>query len=420
MCIAHGVEVFRTRIRKILIPALILAGILLCHCALADTARDITDDCKVTGTAGKFKINRVFDRQYKTYWTSEKEKNAYIQLVAPAGEKIYGVYVCFWDKLTDWQIQVLQDGKWTDHSFHYARYAHEYQELDGVDGVRICSDLSKKSTISVSEIFVFSQGERPEWVQVWQDTPETVDIMLLSAHPDDELLFFGGALPYYAGELKKKVLVAYMTCGTFERRSELLNGLWMCGVTIYPDIGEFWDKYSKKLDTAYEAWGKTKTYAYITELLRKYKPDVVLTHDINGEYGHGAHRVCADAMIKCVEYAQSSDKYPDTYALYGAWQVQKLYLHLAQQGGIEMDWDKPLSAFGGLTGFQVSGNAYREHVSQQTAGQKNPATGKYEYFVVEPRESAYSCYRFGLVYSTVGEDLNGNDFLENIPSGSNE
>ena len=45
----------------------------------------------------------------------------------------------------------------------------------------------------------------------------------------------------------------------------------------------------------------------------------------------------------------------------------------------------------------------------------NPKTGKYELFTVEPRDSEYSCYRFGLAYTAVGPDVEKNDFFENIP-----
>ena len=187
------------------------------------------------------------------------------------------------------------------------------------------------------------------------------------------------------------------------------------GVRTYPVIGDFWDKYSKKLNTCYDAWGKTATNKFLVGLLRQYKPEVVVTHDVNGEYGHGGHRVCADAMQACVKLAADSAKYTDTAREYGAWTVKKLYLHLYADGAIEMDWDRPLSAFGGKTGYEVALAGYGWHQSQHEAGQKNPKTGKFEVFTVEPRESDYSCYRFGLAYSAVGADTAGDDFFENIP-----
>ena len=41
------------------------------------------------------------------------------------------------------------------------------------------------------------------------------------AHPDDELLWFGGALPTYAGERGMAVQVMYMACNSYLRRLEL-------------------------------------------------------------------------------------------------------------------------------------------------------------------------------------------------------
>ena len=112
---------------------------------------------------------------------------------------------------------------------------------------------------------------------------------------DDEILFFGGAIPYYAAERNMQVVVAYLTAGNMSdlarenrvtgRRSELLNGLWEMGLRNYPVVYDFWDKFSKKLDSAYEAVGKKKVHEAMVELLRKCKPEVVLTHDVNGEIG---------------------------------------------------------------------------------------------------------------------------------------
>ncbi|MBQ8080714.1 MAG: PIG-L family deacetylase [Clostridia bacterium] len=62
-------------------------------------------------------------------------------------------------------------------------------------------------------------------------------MLLLSAHPDDELLWFGGTLPTYAGERGKQVQLVYLAHGDARRKNELLDGLWTCGVHAYPVIG---------------------------------------------------------------------------------------------------------------------------------------------------------------------------------------
>lgn len=397
---------------KKLFPLLALL-LLIAFGAVAEEANDLTLSCEIKTSGSEYKTTQMTDRNYNTRWLGEKRKSPYIQITSP-DEKVCGVYVCFGAKPFAWNVQVKKDGQWTTVAGGEGKYAHEYVELSGLSSFRITPASDKSMTMSLLEIRVFGAGDVPAWVNRWEDAPEKVDLLVISAHPDDELLFFGGTIPYYAAERDMDVMVAYMTCNTTRRRSELLDGLWTCGVRLYPDIGDFWDKYATSLQSEYDAWGKTKTNERLVGLFRKYKPDVVVTHDVDGEYGHGGHMVCANAVIKSVPLAADPEKFSNLAAEYGVWAVKKVYLHLYAEGGIEMDWDQPLAAFGGMTGFEVAQAGYQHHVSQHTYGQNNKKTGKYELFAVEPRDSDYSCYRFGLAYSAVGEDTLKNDFFENI------
>ncbi|MBR4333442.1 MAG: PIG-L family deacetylase [Clostridia bacterium] len=406
--------------KSLLISLLLL--LLCCAAALSEEAQDITDQCKFAASPGKFKLTRMYDRDYRTAYMSNKQKTPYVELTAPKDSPVYSLYVCFAHKtLIPWELQAKRGRKWETVYESAGTYAHEYVVLtDGEEALRVKSKAEKQSQLIVNEIFAFGPGDKPAFVQIWEPTPEKADLLVIAAHPDDEILFFGGTIPTYAVERGLNVVVAYMTNGTTKdgitsRRSELLNGLWEMGVRQYPVVGTFDDLYSAKLDKGYSIWNKTKTWQYITALYRQYKPEAVITHDVNGEYGHGAHRVCADAAQRCIAMAADANTYPDTAAQWGVWQVKKLYLHLYKENAVEMDWDQPLSAVNGRTGFEAALDAYQWHVSQHDASQKNPKTGKYEPFTVEPRDSDYSCYRFGLAYTAVGPDMEKNDFLENIP-----
>ena len=406
--------------RRFLFPAVLLA-LLLCLPALAEEARDITELCKITVSPQAYNVDRITDRDWSTPNLTEKQRNPVIEVAMPDDSPLFGVYVCFGTDLYPWQIQANHGGKWETVYECEGLYAHEYAPLpEGETAIRIKPAVTKNVIFNITELFAFSEGALPAWVQIWQPAPEKADLLVLAGHPDDEILFFGGTIPLYAGERQMNVVVAYLTCGTNSkgtemRRSELLNGLWEMGVRTYPVFGGFWDAYSTKLEKAYDNWGKANINKWMVSILRQYKPDVVVTHDVNGEYGHGAHRVCADAIQKCIGYAADASKYTDSAKAYGTWEVKKLYLHMYRQNALEMDWDQPLSAFDGRTGFEVAEDAYQLHVSQKDAAQKNPETGKYEKFVVEPRDSKYSCYRFGLAYTAVGEDVLKNDFFENVP-----
>lgn len=401
--------------KKLLFLLLLLILSASAFPALAQEAADVTADCKITLSPGKYKaLDRICDRDYHTIYLSNKMKAPSVIIEAPKNTPLQGVYVCFGDKVTPWKVEAKKDGQWVTVFESEGLYAHEYAPVADAMAIRILPQSTKQTTLCIAEVFAYGAGDLPACVQFWGPAPEKVDLLVLSAHPDDEVLFFGGTLPYYAGEQGKQVLVAYMTCNLMERRSELLNGLWTMGVHNYPVIEDFWDKYTTKLDKAYDAWGKANTNKFLVGLLRQYRPDVVVTHDIQGEYGHGGHLVCADAMQKCVGYAADASKYTDSFKAYGTWEVKKLYLHLSKTNPIEMDWDQPLSAFDGRTGYEMAVAGYACHVSQHEAGQKNKDTGKFEYFIVEPRQSDYSCYRFGLVHTTVGLDEEGNDFFEHI------
>ena len=390
--------------KKRYLPLLALLLTLLLSPALADEARDITADAKLTLSSKAWRAETLYDRDYETSWTSEKSR--YPNVTVKTKEKCYGVYVCFSGELRPWVVQVKKSGKWATVASGAGQYAHEYLPLDGLTDFRITYEDNKQRELAINELYLFSDGDVPAYVQQWQPTVEKADLMILVAHPDDEVLFMGGMLPTYAGERGMNVVVCYMTCGTTVRRSELLNGLWLCGVRTYPDIGDFWDKYSLKRDPIYEVWGKTKTHKYVTELIRKYQPEVLVTHDVNGEYGHGAHRLCADSALTCVSSAADASKFADSAKKYGAWQVKKLYLHMYKDNQITLDWDVPLASQNGRTGFDVAVEAYTLHASQPQGKQ----------YQVEPRDSEKSCYLFGLAHSTVGEDIQKNDLFENIPA----
>ena len=100
------------------------------------------------------------------------------------------------------------------------------------------------------------------------------------------------------------------------------------------------------------------------ETIRRFSPLVVVSHDFDGEYGHGAHKVCADAMRKCIERAADPRIEAKQVREYGAWQVKKLYLHLWPENVVDMDWRVPLEAFGGRTAFEMAEAGFQCHTSQ--------------------------------------------------------
>lgn len=272
--------------------------------------------------------------------------------------------------------------------------------------------------IAVSEIYLFSDGSLPDWVQTWEAPLTESDMLLIVSHSDDDQLFFAGVLPLYAGQLGLKVQVAYFNNhnDVANRRHELLDGLWHTGVRNYPIIAEFPDLYSESYDGAVGAYAaagyeKKEFTDFISDLVQSTRPLVVLTHDLNGEYGHGTHILCANAVTE----ASASFTTPEGYGeIDGKWYVAKVYLHLFEHNVLTLDIDKPLSAFDGKSAFAVSQEAFKYHISQHWTwfydwiyGGATPITKATEIATHSPR-------LYGLYSSAVGMDKECNDFFENL------
>ena len=377
--------------------------LLLTACgAWAETAREITQDCRITGTPLKG-IERAFDGKYNSKWSAASGRA--VNVSAPQGEAIGGVYLQFYNTACAFEVQVRDEaGAWASVAACETDYLTGYAALpQGAQEIRVIPS-ARNARLMIAEMHVFSEGETPDWVQRWQAPCEDADLLVISAHPDDELLFMGGTIPYYAGQRQKAVQVAYLVPSTPYRKLELLDGLWLCGVRHYPDLGTFPDLYCLSVREMYKqkGWKEDRVLRYMTGLFRRYRPEVVVTHDVKGEYGHGAHKVAADAAQRCIALAADAAWQDKRLAEREPWQVKKLYLHLYEDGQLRMDWRVPLEAFGGKTAFDMAEAAFACHISQQKTDYRVEDSGPYDNAV------------FGLAYSAVGADEAKDDFFEHI------
>lgn len=387
-------------------------GLLLLMCALllaaspagAQTAENITDLCAMRAP-GVSQLGCLSDHNYKTRWASSSGNRARIEITAPEGQTIGGVYIQFYNSPCAFDVQARDaDGAWATVASCDTDYLTGYVQLpEGAQEV-VVRPQGNGNRLILAEAHVFGEGEAPDWVQQWQPPLEKADLLVISAHPDDEILFMGGTIPYYAGERGLAVQVAYLVPATPYRRLELLDGLWVCGERNYPDLGSFPDRFSTSLRGMYqeEGWSRDRVLRHVTGLFRRYQPEVVVTHDVNGEYGHGAHKVAADAAQTCVALAADASWQHPKLEEKEPWQVKKLYLHLYEEGALRMDWRQPLTAFGGKTAFDIAEEAFACHISQQHTDYRVEDFGPYDNA------------KFGLAFTAVGEDVEKNDFFEHL------
>lgn len=393
-------------------PFLRALALALCLCASvafspaaakaesAAPARDITGKCEIMVSGGKGR--HLTDGNIRSGWG--QSNGAWLSISLPMAETPGSLLLKWEYEPTGYEIEELgadnERLRLRDQGCTFPAIVSGYDLLPDARTVLIrLTEGGQK----ICELSVLSAGEISDSVQIWQPPVEKADLMVVSTHQDDELIFFGGTIPYCDVAEGHPTEVVYMAdCGRF-RRQEALNGLWAMGVRTYPDFINLPDKRVKHIDEGLLLWdGQEHVLEELVARIRRYRPEVILTHDLNGEYGHNQHKITARSMQAAIDAAADPNRFPDSCAAYGAWQVKKLYLHLYGENQLHMDWRTPLESLGGLSPLEVARRGYAMHKSQQ------------KYYQVEDG-GKYDNALFGLYSTTVGPDTPGrNDFFENV------
>lgn len=397
-----------------------LLSLLPAASAAGNEAADITRQTSFSGT-GYSSFGFLSDGDRKTYVASNGSTEITLENAAGIGSLYllfdleYGPYT-----VTDNNTgAIVTAGRYG--------FLHEYVKLESPS--TSVTLRFENGSVRLSELFVFSEGEAPDFVQQWDAPLEgKADLVLFATHGDDDQLFFAGLLPYYAGEVGCAVQVVYLTDHrnlTNARTHEMLNGLWSVGVTAYPVFGRFADFRIDDKQGTYDYYAQLGVserdlQAFVVEQIRRFRPQVAVGHDLKGEYGHGMHMVYADLLVKALDMTNDAAVFPESAEKYGLWDVPKTYLHLYAENPVELNYDTPLAAFDGMTAFEVTQElGYPCHESQQytwftkwinwvdMAVGGTPVTRATQI-------GTYNPCKFGLYRSTVGADTAKNDFLEHI------
>ncbi|MFD0895142.1 PIG-L family deacetylase [Luteolibacter ambystomatis] len=276
--------------------------------------------------------------------------------------------------------------------------------------------------------------------KAWLPRPSKAAMLVVNAHPDDEGIFFGGTYPYYTQVKQLPVVALSMTSGDNSlsppvREAELRNALWTYGERFQPIFGRFRDKPTSTLNDTWDVWadgvvdgvgvaeGRVKAARFVATVIRRYRPEIVVTHGTTGEYGHQNHIATSLSVIDA--YTLAADAATDLEGL-PPWQVKKLYVHEWSQNRLFHDhWETAFPALGGLTPRQVTNLGLDFHVTQN----KPDVSTAYLTGEVQSGWDAHPSELWGLYASKVGPDtiapsftVNGityngwakRDFLENL------
>ena len=388
------------RLLTALVVVLLFCSLSVGAKAAEDEARLISYDCELRWNDTPLHIALTDGHGYSRLRLTPGE----LRITAP--EEIGAVYLEFAEPPESWTLLVngeeLPCGQYG--------YLHEYVEI-GATEVTLRFD----SPIHLCDIFVFSAGEKQDWVQDWEPVWDKADVLFLPTHSDDDQLFFAGLIPWCISE-GARIQVAYFVkhYDHADRMNELLDGLWTCGLRNYPVLGPYRDMGNIGYNDTIRAYNNNGVYwndfeGWQVELYRRFQPQVVVTHAGNGEYGHGAHILNCLTALAGWQLSGDETAYPETAALYGVWVPQKLYVHNHPEKAVRLDFDSPLEMYGGKTAFQLAQDAFRCHPSQV------PFYGSWLFASDTAAGLAgYPSCDYGLYYSTVGDDRNTDTLFDNI------
>ena len=313
-------------------------------------------------------------------------------------ESIQGIYL-EWHNIPE-EYHVNFNG--TDFTGGTNDFLHEYIEVGGANDVLFTFD----AVTELADVYVIGEGEIPDSVQIWEPQCDKADFLVVSTHSDDEILWLGAVLAQYGGveDLDVQVLYFFDYTETWHiREHEKLDGLWAVGIKHYPDKGLNKEQAVASLDNCKEVYDYTNALGWLVGKVRKYQPLVVVTQDVNGEYGHAHHLMMTQMVMDAVNISGDENQYTESADEYGVYDVPKTYIHLYPENTIQLDVRTELSELGGRTIFDVVSNAYTKHVTQQ------------EFWFYVSDDNEYSIRDFGLYRTTVGTDT-GNDMMENLVS----
>ena len=264
--------------------------------------------------------------------------------------------------------------------------------------------IKSETTMDLCTAVVYGPNVIPADYHPWERTPDKLDYLIIVAHPDDDAIFMAAIVPTYGVERGLKGTILYTCSSNIRYRcNEALNGAWVMGLRYHPIFAGFPDilpSLRKKWEFQFTV---EKLTPYYVRIIRKYKPEVIVTHDTEGEYGHWQHKYVSKAVCDAIGLAADASYDAESASQYGVFQVKKTYLHLYPENKIILDVSTPLSQFDSKSIRQISKAAFDKHVSQTNASHYD-----------EKNEGVYSLSDYGLFYSTVGADKQRNDMFEHI------
>ena len=137
--------------KKIILPLILAALFMWTAAASAQTAQEMTKDCTLS-SVGKKTLNNMTDGRYTSYWSSSTNRNAYLDIEAPQGQKMGSVYIQFFENAAPFDVQTPDEaGNWQTISTYETGFLAQYVPLEQICLSPQCGFASTEEGNSLSE-----------------------------------------------------------------------------------------------------------------------------------------------------------------------------------------------------------------------------------------------------------------------------
>lgn len=361
------------RISAIVLAVLLIAAPFFSFADSEPEAKNLSAACEYTSSANPNALFRVRDKDSLTHLNFGE--NGYLSVSWDESLPVsrFCVYFASLPKAYTVSRYSFLDELIDSRTIEGGRMTPVFELEAGTGRIELRSDYN----MDIVQARVYGEGTLPEPYQPFCDVPDKLDYLIVSTHPDDDVLFMGAIVPLFGVDKGYEGAIAYMTTGLRDRIAEALNGAWAMGLKNYPFFASFPDIWEGAPESEKQTFVYQDVVTYLVRLYRKHRPSVVFSHDLEGEYGHWQHKLVARAVLEACSLAADAGFDSASAESLGVWQVAKCYLHLYSENAIKLDVHAPLDAFDGLSAFEVAKRAMRKHPSQAAIGYGVEDSGVY-------------------------------------------
>ncbi len=211
-------------------------------------------------------------------------------------------------------------------------------------------------------------------------------VLYIAAHPDDEN---NALLSYFSsGKLLRTGYLAMNRGGGGQnlvgkelaedlgviRTQELLAARRIDGAeqffTRAVDFG-----YSKSAEETFNIWGKQKILSDVVFVIRKFRPDVIITRfPGNGMGGHGHHTASAILAMEAFKISADTNAFPEQFKYVKPWQAKRIYWNAWNPSLAKTERDSLISI--DLGGYNsLLGKSYTEIAAEARSMHKTQGFG---------------------------------------------